>query len=176
MSRGAVAWWRLAAVAATAVLSLAGHAQGGLRAPPEHARTVSDEVGVLSPDEHRRLADILEGILAEDGVRVVVLVVPSVQPEPIEDFVERVSRHWTLLGALDGTRTVFMVVAVDDREMVVMPGRGLGLEAVLARPQMTEGIAPLFRQRRYYEALLALAERVHIAIHERATAKPGPKR
>lgn len=164
---------RLALVVWACLVAWSATAQDRRPLPPV-MRTLSDEVGVLSVEEGRKLAGELEGILKEDGIRVVLVIAETVRPEPIEDYARRLSQRWASTRGVDPARAIFMIVAVSDREMVVMPGSDLELEARLARSDVTNGLPPLFRQGRYYEALMSLTERLHGVIHERASLAPTP--
>jgi uncharacterized membrane protein YgcG len=78
-------------------------------------------------------------------------------------------QRWAQERGNDPTRAIFMIVAVNDRKMVVMPARALGLEYPLARREIADDLPPLFRERRYYDALMTLTERVHLVIHQSGT-------
>ena len=157
------------------MIALATGAQLDPRPLPPVMRTVSDEVGILSVAEGRKLASELEGILDEDGIRVVLVIAETVQPEKIEDYVERLSQRWASQRGIDPTRSIFIVLALNDRELVVMPGRNLGLESALASPEITAGVPPLFREKRFYDGLMMVAARVHRVIHHHGAARV-PKR
>ena len=148
-------------------------AQAELRPLPPLMRALSDEVGALSRDQGAKLSRALQEILDEDGIRMVVVIAESVGPEPIEDYAQRLSRRWARDRGIDPTRAIFIIVAVKDRDMVVMPGRALGLEAALSRPEFGRDLAPLFREQRYFEALMTLTDRVHGVIHSAATGRPA---
>ena len=135
-------------------------------------RALSDEVGALSRDQGAKLSRALQEILDEDDIRMVVVIAQSVGPEPMEDYAERLSRRWARDRGIDPTRAIFVIVAVRDRDMVVMPGRALGLEAALSRPEIGRDLAPLFREQRYFEALMTLTDRVHSVIHSAPTGRP----
>ena len=130
---------RLGLILASNLLAWIIAAQPHRRPLPPLTRTVSDEVGVLSVAEGRKLASELDGIVDEHGIRVVLVIAETVQPEPIEDYVERLSRRWARDRGIDATRAIFILLVVNDRELVVMPGRNLGLESALAAPEITEG-------------------------------------
>ena len=136
-----------------------------LRDLPPLMHTVSDEIGALSSDEGTRLSSALQQILDEDGIRVVLVIAETTQPESIKDYAERLSRRWATNRGIDPTRAIFMIVAVNDRQMMVLPGRSLGIESALSDPRVTLDLPPLFRERRYYAALMTLTERVHHVIH-----------
>lgn len=128
-----------------------------LRPLPPLLRALSDEVGVMSIEEGRRLARSLEGVLERTGVRVVVVIAETTRPEAIEDYGARLARRWRRERQLDVEHTVFIVLAVRDREMQVMPGKALpDIEGDLERAGTLRELAPLFRAGRYFEALMKL--------------------
>jgi len=131
-------------------------AQKGLRPLPPLLRSVSDEAGVLSGDERRRLAQALKETRVRTGVRIIMTIAETTQPEAIEEYGERLARRWNERG-LDFDRAILIVIAVRDREVQVMPGRALAaVDRELDRRGMLADLAPLFRQGRYFEALMAL--------------------
>lgn len=166
---------RFAFIVWAGVVAFGVGAQQVQRPLPPLMRTLSDEVGVLSVAEGRRLSRDLEGILEEDGIRIVLVIAETVQPGSIEDYAERLSQRWAKDRGIDPTRAIFIILAVEDRELVVMPGRALGLESELRAPEITDGLPPLFRQERYYDALMMLTERVHKVVHKHG-AGAAPKR
>jgi len=95
----------------------------------------------------------------------VLVIAETTRPEPIKDYADRLSQRWAQDRGIDPTRAIFMIVSIKDREMMVLPGRNLGLETALADPALGRGLPPLFRERRYYDALLMLTNRVHHVIH-----------
>jgi len=165
MSRGLKRWWLPLGCALLAAATARGQ---GLRDLPPLLRTVSDEVDALTSDEGRTLSRALQHILEEDGIRVILVIAETTRPEPIKDYANRLARRWAQDRGVDPARSIFMVVSVDDREMMLLPGRNLGLEAALADPGLGRGLPPLFRERRYYDALMTLTNRVHQLIHGEA--------
>ena len=162
MSGGRKRWWLPLGGAFLVAATAWGQA---LRDLPPIMRTVSDEVGALTDDEGKVLSSALQHILDEDGIRVVLVIAETTRPEPIKDYADRLSRRWAQDRGIDPARAIFMVVSVNDREMMVLPGRNLGLEVALADPALGQGLPPLFRERRYYDALMTLTNRVHHLIH-----------
>ena len=128
-----------------------------LRPLPPLLRTLSDEVGVMTIEEGRRLSRSLEQVLERTGVRVVMVIAETTRPEAIEDYGARLARRWRRERQLDVEHTVFIVLAVRDREMQVMPGKALpDIEGELERAGTLRELAPLFRAGRYFEALTKL--------------------
>ena len=137
-----------------------GWTQPELRPLPPLLRSVSDEVGALSDAQGKDLSKSLQDIFESTSVRVIVVITETPKPEPIADYAERLARRWTLERAIDPTQSIFVIVSVDDREMQVLPGRALRRDAELTDPLIARGLAPLFRERRYFEGLIKLTERL----------------
>ena len=96
-----------------------------LRPLPPLLRTVSDEVGALSAEEGRAISRSAEEIFERTGVRVIVVIAETTEPEEIEDYTERLGQRWKRERHLVPEHSVFVVLAVRDREFQVMPGRAL---------------------------------------------------
>lgn len=137
-----------------------GWTQPELRPLPLLLRSVSDEAGALSDAQGKDLSKSLQDIFESTSVRIIVVIAETPRPEPIADYAERLARRWTLERAIDPTQSIFVIVAVDDREMQLLPGRALRPEAELTNPLIVRDLAPLFRERRYFEALMKLTERL----------------
>lgn len=104
-----------------------------------------------------------------------MIIVETTAPEPIEDYADRLARRRNRERAIDPTRSIFVIVAVNDREMQVLPGRALGLDAELTGAEIARGLVPLFRERRYFEALMRLTGRLRSIVenHLPKTRKLG---
>lgn len=159
-----------------AALVFAAPAAAELAVPPLAAR-VTDQTSTLKPDERAALEAKLAAFEAKKGSQVAVLVVPSTQPEAIEQYSIRVVDAWKLgrKGVDDG---VLLLVAKDDRRLRIEVGRGL--EGVIpdasARRIIAEYITPRFKQGDYYGGILAGVDRVLGAIEgEPLPAPPGER-
>jgi len=95
--------------------------------PPLKAR-VTDLTGTLSTNEATQLEQKLAAFEARKGSQIAVLIVPTTQPETIEQYSIRVVDAWKLgrKGIDDG---VLLLVAKQDRTVRVEVG--YGLEGVL---------------------------------------------
>ncbi len=132
-----------------------------LRPLPPLLRTLSDEVGVLSGEEGRALSRSAEETFDRTGVRVIVVIAETTKPEEIEDYTERLGQRWKRERHLVPERSIFVVLAVRDREFQVMPGKGLeSVDRELKKPEAYAGLAPLFREERYFEALMTVNARL----------------
>lgn len=114
-------------VAAASLCLIAAAAWSALAVPPLKSR-VADLTGTLSPQVVSRIEQQLAAIEKEKGAQVAVLMVPSVQPESIEEYAVRVFEQWKLgrKGVDDG---VLLVIAKNDRKLRIEVG--YGLEGVL---------------------------------------------
>lgn len=141
-------------------------AQPELRPLPSELRSLSDEVGALSDAEGKDLTQSLQDMFDSTGVRVIVLISGTTKPETIPDYAERLAQRWTLERATDPTHSIFVIVAVDDREMQILPGRALRPQAELTDPLIGRDLAPFFRERRYFEALTRVTRRLRSVIEK----------
>ncbi len=157
--RSAVGRWccalALGALALVASAADAPRGADGLLAVPPLAR-VTDHAGVLSPQQKQALEDKLAAFEMAHGAQIAVLVVPSTQPEPIEDFAHRVGETWKIgrAGIGDG---VLVIVAKDDRRLRIDVARALegALPDVTARRIGREIMGPYFRRGDYAGGLSA---------------------
>lgn len=116
----------------------------------------------MSIEEGLRLSRSLEEVLNRTGVRVVMVIAETTQPEAIEDYGARLARRWRRERQLDAERSIFIVLAVRAREMQVMPGKALpDIERDLERADTLRELAPLFRAGRYFEALMKLNSEIY---------------
>lgn len=157
---------------AAALTMGAGEAQEPLRDLPPLLRSVSDEPGVLSLAEGRALSRRIAEIEHDTGVKLVAVVVTTVSPESVEAYVLRLINHWKRHSReLDNDRFVFIVVSKNDREVRVVPGPDLAwVLKSFSRGEITENVSKLLRADQYYEALLAMVNRLSQIITDRERA------
>ncbi len=136
-----------AALVAAVLLLWAGAllAQQLLAVPPLTARVI-DLTGTLTAAEQASLDSRLADLDTRKGSQIAVLIVPTVQPEAIEQFSMRVAESWKLgrKGVDDG---VLLLVAKDDREVRIEVGYGLegAIPDATANRVIDEFIVPRFR-------------------------------
>lgn len=138
---------------------------------------VVDHAGVLMRDEATTLERTLQRIEAETSNQIVILLVPSLGGESIEDFGIRVARAWAL-GQKGRDNGVLILVAVEDRQMRIEVG--YSLEGALTDAQSSyiirNIIAPSFRDGRYAEGLVRGVDAVAAAIAGEFRAEPSAPR
>jgi uncharacterized protein len=113
--------------------------------PPLTAR-VTDLTGTLSGEAVTRIETKLANLEAKKGSQLAVLIVPTTQPEEIEQFGIRVVDAWKLgrKGVDDGA---ILIVAKNDRRVRIEVGYGLegALPDAIANRIITETITPHFK-------------------------------
>jgi uncharacterized protein len=120
-------------------------ARAEVAVPPLTSR-VTDLTGTLSGGAVNRIETKLAGLEAKKGSQIAVLIVPTTQPEDIEQFGIRVEDAWKLgrKGVDDGA---YLIVAKDDRRVRIEVGYGLegALTDATANRIIDETITPRFR-------------------------------
>ena len=134
---------------------------GGLAPIPKLAARVTDETGTLSAAERQSLESKLGDWEQRTGNQLVVLIVPSTAPEPIESYSIRVAEAWKI-GRKGQDNGAIFLIAKNDRRMRIEVG--YGLEGVLtdltSHRIIDETVAPLFRQNRYAQGIDAGVDRI----------------
>jgi uncharacterized protein len=137
-----------------------GAAQTVQTVPTLSARVI-DLAGALSAADKNTLEQLSARIEAQRGSQIAVLLVPSTQPEPIEDYTHRVASAWKLgrSGVGDG---VLIVAALQDRKVRIEVARNLegALPDATAKRMIREVIAPAFKQAQYVVGLEAALHRI----------------
>jgi uncharacterized protein len=141
--------------------------------PALHAR-VTDETATLSATDRQALETKLADWEQRSGNQLVVLLVPSTKPEPIEAYSIRVAEAWKI-GRKGQDHGALFVVAKDDRKMRIEVG--YGLEGVLtdatSRRIIAEDVAPLFRQNRFAAGISAGVDRIIAVVGSGAPLQPS---
>ena len=157
-------------------LGLAGaaHAQDVLPVPPLSARVV-DQTGTLSAAQTQALSAKLQAIESTRGAQVVVLMVPSTQPEDIAAYGQRVADTWKV-GRRDVGDGVVIVVAKNDRRVNIEVAKTLegAIPDVLAGRIINEQIKPAFKAGDYAGGLNAAVDQLGKRIA--GEALPAPPR
>jgi uncharacterized protein len=91
--------------------------------PPLHAR-VNDLAGMMSKYQASQLEDRLSRFEAQTHHQIVVLTIPSLHGDSLEDFSIRVAEAWKV-GHKRADDGVILIVARDDRKIRIEVGYGL---------------------------------------------------
>lgn len=123
--------------------------------PPLQAR-VTDLTSTLSAEQQARIEQELAAFEARKGSQIAVLIVPTTQPETIEQYALRVAEAWKLgrKGVDDGA---LLLVAKDDRALRIEVGYGLEgvIPDAVAKRVISEIITPYFKQGDFYGGIQA---------------------
>ena len=128
--------------------------------PPLKAR-VTDLTGTLNAQQSQALEQTLAEFEARKGAQIAVLLVPTTQPETVEQYAVRVQESWRLgrKGVDDG---VLLVVAKNDRKLHIEVGYGLEgiLPDAIAKRVIEDDIVPRFKEGDFYGGIRAGVDRV----------------
>ncbi|KAF1705823.1 TPM domain-containing protein, partial [Pseudoxanthomonas sacheonensis] len=113
---------------------------------PALTSPVVDATGTLSAEQKQQLEQQALALQQRKGSQLQVLVIPSTQPETIEQYTQRVFDQWKL-GREAVDDAVILVVAKDDRRVRIQTGYGLegAIPDAIANRIIQEYLAPKFR-------------------------------
>ncbi len=128
--------------------------------PPLTGRVV-DQTGTLSSDDIARLTQTLKDLETRKGSQVTVLIVPTTEPETIEQYSIRVADAWKI-GRKKIDDGAVLVVAKADRRLRIEVGYGLegALNDVTAKRIIDEIITPRFRSGDFAGGISAGVDRI----------------
>jgi uncharacterized protein len=120
-----------------------------LDVPPLRGR-INDLAGMLSLGEAQQLEDRLRTVEEQTTHQIVVLTLPSLQGDALEDFSIRVVDAWKL-GQKGNDNGALLLIARDDRKIRIEVGYGLEgvLSDAIANRIIQEVIVPRFRERNF---------------------------
>jgi uncharacterized protein len=128
----------------------------GLQPVPKLTARVTDLTGTLTAEQQSMLEDKLAAFEARKGAQVLVLVVPTTEPEEIAQYSIRVVTQW-MIGRKNIDDGALLLVAKNDREVRIEVGKGLegALTDLTAHRIISETLIPLFRQGDFYGGINA---------------------
>ncbi|HEY7321269.1 MAG TPA: TPM domain-containing protein [Candidatus Binatia bacterium] len=136
-----------------------------LDVPPLKGR-INDYAGLIPADRARALEERLAAFEAETGHQIVVLTIPSLEGDSLEDFSIRVAEAWKI-GKKGFDNGAILLIARDDRKLRIEVGYGLEgvMPDAIASRIIREVITPRFRSGDYaggieagIEAMLKVAK------------------
>lgn len=161
---------RMAAAFLAVVLTAVAWAQ--VAVPPLSSR-VTDLTGALTASQQAALEERLAAFEKRKGSQLAVLLVPTTQPEAIEQYAIRVAEQWKVgrKGVDDGA---ILVVALKDRAVRIEVGYGLEgvLPDVIAKRIVEESIVPRFRNGDFFGGIDAGLSRVMSVIDNEPLPAP----
>jgi uncharacterized protein len=120
-------------------------AHADVAVPPLSGRVV-DQTGTLSAGDISSLTQTLGSLELRKGSQIAVLIVPTTEPETIEQYSIRVAEAWKI-GRKKIDDGALLVVAKNDRKLRIEVGYGLegALTDVTSQRIIDEIIVPKFR-------------------------------
>lgn len=146
-------------VAGLALLALV--ALAALQAVPPLSGRVVDLTGTLTAAEIAALDQRLADLERRKGSQLAVLMVPSTQPEAIEQFSMRVVEAWRL-GRNQPDDGILLLIARDDRAVRIEVGYGLegAIPDATAKRIIDEYLLPAFRAGDFAGGISAAVDRL----------------
>jgi uncharacterized protein len=147
----------LSALAALILGGTAGLATAQALQPiPRLEARVTDLTGTLTAAQQAELEQKLKDFQARKGAQIDVLLLPSTQPEQIEQYSIRLVEAWKL-GRKKVDDGALLIIAKNDRTLRIE--NGYGLEGVLTDAAsnriIEDTMVPLLRQGQYFTAISA---------------------
>ena len=145
-------------------------------AVPQLRSPVTDLTNTLTREQLASLEQKLLAFEQRKGSQIAVLLVPTTQPEAIEQYSIRVVEAWRLgrRGVDDG---VLVLVAKDDRAVRIEVAYGLegALPDVIADRIVEQVIVPRFRNGQFYEGINEAVDRIVAVLDGEALPEPAQR-
>lgn len=158
------------------LLALALAAPASALEVPYLGGRVNDQAGLLTPDSAAALEGKLKAYEAKTGHQVVLLTIPSLEGEVLEEFSLKVARTWALgrKGANDG---ILFLVAKNDRKLRIEVGHGLeaSLPDALAGRIIQNEVVPRFRSSDFEGGISAGLDAIMAASQGSYSPPPPPQ-
>lgn len=135
---------------------------------------VIDQTSTLTTNQQQVLEQTLQAFEVRKGSQVAVLIVPTTNPEAIEQYTIRVAEKWKL-GRKKVDDGVILVVAKDDRALRIEVGYGLegALNDATSKRIISETITPRFKQGDFYGGINAGISQIIQVIDGEALPEPS---
>jgi uncharacterized protein len=152
-----------------------GAASADVAVPPLTGRVV-DLTGTLSTDDIAAQSQRLKNLEMRKGSQVAVLIVPTTQPETIEQYSIRVAEAWKI-GRKKIDDGALLVIAKNDHKLRIEVGYGLegNLTDVTSRRIIDEVIAPRFKSGDFAGGIAAGITRIIGVIDGETLPPPAPE-
>ena len=137
-------------------LCLTAYGQEGIPPVPNPPRLVNDLTGTLSTAEINTLEVKLLRYEDTTSTQVAILLVNTTSPYEVGDYTQRTAQAWGIGGVRDNG--VFIVVAVNDRQIHIATGYGMegAIPDAAAFTIIKNYMQPNFRAGNYYAGSIRL--------------------
>lgn len=135
---------------------------------------VVDTTGLLDSSQQAALEAKLDALEKAKGSQVVVLIVPTVQPEDISSYANRVGNVWKI-GRKNVGDGVLFVVAFKDRQMRIEVAKALegAIPDLAAKQIITNAVTPRFKVGDYAGGISAGVDQLAARIKGEALPEVG---
>ena len=126
---------------------------------PDPPRLVVDNANILSSEEQNSLESKLVALDDSTSNQIVILTVPTLDDQPIEDVAVNTFRSWAI-GNKKTNNGVLILIAVNDRKVKIEVGYGLegAIPDVTCKDIIDNVISPSFKQAQYFKGLDAATD------------------
>jgi len=137
---------------------------------------VIDQTATLSTEESARLEQVLSAFENRKGSQLAVLIVPTTEPETIEQYSIKVAEVWKL-GRKRVDDGVILIIAKNDRTLRIEVGYGLegALTDVTSKRIIEEVITPYFKQGDFNAGITAGVQKIMSVIDGETLPPPEQK-
>lgn len=151
-------------------------ADGGVLPVPALSERVIDQTGTLSAEQTRALVAKLQDLETRRGSQVVILMVPTTQPEDIASYAQRVGDTWKI-GRKEVGDGLLIIVALKDRTMRIEVAKTLeGAIPDLAASRIIERtMKPAFQAGAYDQGLSAAIDQIDKLIGGEGLPEPDAR-
>jgi uncharacterized protein len=141
---------------------------------PQLKAHITDLTGTLSAAQIQTLEARLRDFERSKGSQIAVLILPSTQPETIEQYSIRLADAWKI-GRKKADDGVILVVAKNDRKLRIEVGYGLegAIPDAVAKRVVSDVIAPHFRNNDFYGGIAAGTDALAKLIEGEALPPPA---
>jgi len=142
---------------------------------PKKTDYVTDTAGKLTPAELSDLNNRIGDYERQSTNQIFVLVTPSLEGEPIEDVGYQLIQTWHP-GQKGKDNGVVLIISTGERRIRIETGKGVGgeLTDLQSNDIIRRRIAPLMREDRVHDAILAGVDGIAEALSGNATTPRQP--
>jgi uncharacterized protein len=166
---------RICSIGAGLILLFAALARADVAVPAYSARVI-DLTGTLSGGAVASLEAKLADLETQKGSQIAVLIVPTTQPEEIEQFSIRVADAWKA-GRKNIDDGAILLVAKNDRRVRIEVGKGLegAMPDAIANRIIDENITPRFKAGDFDGGVQAGVDKMIAVVNGEALPPPDQK-
>lgn len=144
---------------------------------PRLRTRVTDLAGILTQEQIAGLEAKLQSFETSDSTQIAVLIIPSLEGEPIEDYSMRVAEAWKV-GHEGRDNGALLLIAMRDRIARIEVGYGLESELTDAGSSriIRNEMAPRFREGDYYGGIDSTVTAMMQSVRGMYQGSPEPER